>query len=149
MNEQPSYSDKLRHPLWQKKRLEILQRDNFTCLLCGDTETELHIHHMEYIRGREPWEYENLVLKTLCKHCHLIVEYFKKEKEAVLLCKKVPYEDDYVEFYVVCLVNDFFGDEEVLVRHLFLTNNRDIKVYHTYSKREIEKISGLFKAAVL
>jgi len=28
-----SYSDTLKNPLWQKKRLEILSRDKFTCQL--------------------------------------------------------------------------------------------------------------------
>lgn len=64
------YSEKLRSPKWQKKRLEILTRDNFTCQLCGDTETELQIHHKEYISGKDPWEYDNALLITLCKDCH-------------------------------------------------------------------------------
>ena len=71
------YAEKLRHPLWQKKRLEILSRDEFCCTLCGDHETELHIHHKEYKRGSEPWEYEDSVLQTLCKHCHALVENLK------------------------------------------------------------------------
>jgi hypothetical protein len=147
-----TYSEKLRDPRWQKKRLEILQRDNFTCLLCGDKETELHIHHEEYIRGRKPWEYENSKLKTLCKHCHFIVEHFKASKETVLLCRKVAYEDDYVEFYVVVLAPVFFEDEdkEIEVRHLYLTDNKDVDIRHKYSKDEIKRVSDLFfKADIL
>jgi hypothetical protein len=68
------YSDLLRDPRWQKKRLEILQRDNFTCQHCKDTETELHVHHEEY-HGK-PWEVESNKLVTLCKHCHFIIENF-------------------------------------------------------------------------
>ena len=30
------YSEKLKDPRWQKKRLEILERDNFRCQYCGD-----------------------------------------------------------------------------------------------------------------
>ena len=52
-----TYSDKLKSPKWQKKRLEILQRDNFTCFNCGDTERTLHVHHESYIKGKEPWDY--------------------------------------------------------------------------------------------
>lgn len=66
------YSDLLRDPRWQKKRLEILQRDNFTCKHCKDTETELHVHHEAY-RGN-PWEIESDKLVTLCKHCHYAIE---------------------------------------------------------------------------
>lgn len=71
------YADKLRHPLWQKKRLEILERDKFTCQKCWDNETELHIHHSYYKNGANPWEYENDSLSALCKYCHAIVEHLK------------------------------------------------------------------------
>ena len=43
-----AYSEKLKNPKWQKKRLEILNRDNFTCIKCGDKETTLQIHHFKY-----------------------------------------------------------------------------------------------------
>lgn len=73
-----TYSEKLKHPLWQKKRLEILERDKFTCQKCWDDQTELHIHHSYYKNGAEPWEYENDSLLSLCKHCHAIIEHFKE-----------------------------------------------------------------------
>lgn len=147
--EQTTYSEMLRNPLWQKKRLEILQRDNFTCILCGDKETELHIHHEEYIRGRKPWEYENDKLKTLCKHCHFLVEYLKKLNDQIVVCRKVAYEDEYVEFYIAVLTDDLFGDKEVVVSDIYLTDNKDIQIAREYTKTEIEKISNLFKEAVL
>lgn len=74
MAEKKTYSEKLRDPRWQKKRLEILEQNNFTCQLCSDTETELHVHHLFYTKGKQPWEYTNDALVTLCKHCHLLVE---------------------------------------------------------------------------
>ena len=73
------YQTKLKDPQWQKKRLDILSRDNFTCLLCNDTETTLHVHHHEYQYGREPWDYENDNFATLCEHCHKEVEVLKKD----------------------------------------------------------------------
>jgi hypothetical protein len=72
-----TYSEKLRDPRWQKKRLEILNRDGFACCLCGDKETELHVHHDKYYGN--PWQAKNDDLQTLCKHCHLLVEFNKKE----------------------------------------------------------------------
>lgn len=71
-----TYSEKLKNPKWQKKRLEILQRDEFKCTLCKDTETELHVHHEKYTKN--PWDAPNEDLKTLCKDCHKFIEYFKK-----------------------------------------------------------------------
>lgn len=77
-----TYAEKLKHPKWQKKRLQILQRDNFSCQLCGDTETTLHIHHEVYRKG-EVWEYENHELITYCEHCHAVIEYNKKQEEII------------------------------------------------------------------
>lgn len=67
------YSDKLKSPKWQKKRLEMLERDNFTCQCCGDTETMLHVHHKKYEWQRLPWEYPDSGLITVCNHCHLAI----------------------------------------------------------------------------
>lgn len=77
MAKEKTYSEKLKDPRWQKKRLEVLQRDNFTCQLCGDAETELHVHHHSYVKGRQPWEYELTNVVTYCKHCHRVVEELK------------------------------------------------------------------------
>lgn len=65
-----TYQEKLKDPRWQKKRLEILQRDNFTCENCGDSETELHVHHRWYEKNTEIWDYPNEVFETLCVNCH-------------------------------------------------------------------------------
>lgn len=73
-----NYSDLLKSPKWQKKRLEILSRDNFQCKLCNDEDTLLNIHHKRYINGKLPWQYDDCDLITICKDCHGIVEYFKK-----------------------------------------------------------------------
>jgi len=77
----PTYSDKLKSPKWQKKRLEILQRDNFACFNCGDTERTLHVHHENYIKGKEPWDYEDDYLTTVCDICHEHTHLLKTEFE--------------------------------------------------------------------
>ena len=71
-----TYADKLRDPRWQKLRLEILQRDNFTCLACCLKENELHVHHLRYARGN-PWESAHEDLVSLCKRCHKEAEEIK------------------------------------------------------------------------
>lgn len=52
-----NYSEKLKDPRWQKKRLEIMARDFFTCQMCQCKDNTLHVHHRHYIGGREPWDY--------------------------------------------------------------------------------------------
>lgn len=65
-----TYFEKLKDPRWQKKRLEALARYYWTCERCGDTESTLHVHHRQYFKGREPWEYEVGQLAVLCEDCH-------------------------------------------------------------------------------
>lgn len=65
-----NYSEKLKDPRWQKKRLEILERDKWACAVCGEKEKTLHVHHLFYFPKKEPWEIENGFLLTLCKDCH-------------------------------------------------------------------------------
>lgn len=69
-----SYFEKLRDPRWQRRRLEVLERDGFACTECGDDKSELHVHHKYYVRGRSPWEYDDEALATLCEPCHLAVQ---------------------------------------------------------------------------
>ena len=64
------YFEKLKDPRWQKKRLEILERDKWTCRYCGEKERKLHVHHLFYIPKTEPWEIHNGFLITLCDKCH-------------------------------------------------------------------------------
>lgn len=67
------YSKLLQDPRWQKKRLEIMQRDNFTCQMCGNGLTSgvpLNVHHYVYHKGYLPWEYPDKDLITLCRDCH-------------------------------------------------------------------------------
>lgn len=65
-----TYSEKLRSPLWQRFRLEVMQRDDFKCTRCKSGATFLHVHHTKYIKGREPWEYDLSLMETLCEVCH-------------------------------------------------------------------------------
>jgi hypothetical protein len=68
--EKKTYSEKLKDPRWQKKRLEIFERDEWTCQRCNHTEYPLAVHHLRYIQGLDPWEYESKILITLCEYCH-------------------------------------------------------------------------------
>jgi hypothetical protein len=64
------YPEKLKDPKWQKKRLEILARDEWSCRRCFDTKSTLQVHHRIYLPDAEPWEYPNKFLVTLCEECH-------------------------------------------------------------------------------
>ena len=70
------YIEQLQDPRWQKVRLSVMNRDNFTCRMCGDKNTTLNIHHKEYYRGFA-WDTPQEHLITVCKHCHLEIEKMK------------------------------------------------------------------------
>jgi len=72
------YKEQLKSPMWQKKRLEIMERDKFTCQCCGDTESQLQVHHTRYEFGKKVWEYDNETLITFCEDCHSDATDFKK-----------------------------------------------------------------------
>lgn len=78
-----TYQEKLKHPKWQKKRLEILERDKWTCRHCLSTDKTLHVHHINYADA--PWETDNKFLITLCHDCHSAEEInFKQESEDLI-----------------------------------------------------------------
>ena len=65
-NYKKSYLD----PRWQRKRLEIMKRDDFCCLACGESSKTLNVHHTYYVSGRDIWDYPNFCYKTYCSDCH-------------------------------------------------------------------------------
>lgn len=88
-----SYQQKLSDPRWQKKRLEIFNRDNWACTNCGETKLELHAHHELY--SGEPWEVSSDLIKTLCHLCHtnkhkaLVPSIVELQREYLILIDKV------------------------------------------------------------
>lgn len=65
-----AYAAKLKDPRWQRKRLEIMQRDKWMCQRCLRTDRTLNVHHKEYMPGADPWEYPGNLLETICEQCH-------------------------------------------------------------------------------
>lgn len=83
-----TYSELLKDPRWQKKRLEIMQRDNFTCQLCFSSTKTLHVHHLEY-ENSHPWDTPDVNLITLCEECHKKLEMDKKVSNNSLFFTKI------------------------------------------------------------
>jgi hypothetical protein len=77
-----AYSDLLKDPKWQKKRLHILKRDKWTCKCCGSKDKTLHVHHFTYQTGKKPWEYPDDNFITLCYSCHEDEESFIRDQNA-------------------------------------------------------------------
>jgi hypothetical protein len=81
-----TYSEKLKDPRWQRKRLDILKRDDFTCRDCGAINKTLHVHHCHY-DGGDPWKANDDVLLTLCEDCH--IRRGKVEADAKLMFAQI------------------------------------------------------------
>lgn len=111
-----AYAEKLKDPRWQKCRLLILERDNFTCRLCGDDKTTLHVHHWEYQKGREPWEHDDVLMVCICAICHSNLHKIKEE-HGTTLYELAMYDVESAE--VKMLIRD-------LVKYIF-SNNSTIK----------------------
>ena len=47
-----------------------MNEDNFICMICGEKEKQLTVHHIRYVKDKMIWEYPNSLLITLCNDCH-------------------------------------------------------------------------------
>lgn len=82
-----TYYEKLKDPRWQKKRLEVMQRDGFDCTSCHDGATStLNVHHrVAYRKNTDPWEYELDELVTLCEGCHAEISEYVSSITSIIL----------------------------------------------------------------
>lgn len=79
MKPKSEYAKKLMDPRWQKMRLEVFERDLFTCQMCGDEKSTLNVHHRYYVFPKDPWDYPLTALVTLCQPCHEVESETIKE----------------------------------------------------------------------
>jgi DNA-directed RNA polymerase subunit M/transcription elongation factor TFIIS len=124
--------DQYSHPKWQKKRLEILEYDNYTCQKCGDKESTLHVHHTFYEKERMMWEYERGHLITLCDKCHKVTHaHLDNIKRYGLATSQTNYRVERTaetngclltleDISTICFITEVCGDESVAYRTLKL-----------------------------
>ena len=77
-----TYKEQLLDPRWQKRRLEIFERDHWMCRSCCETSKTLHVHHMVYEKNCTAWNADDLCLVTVCSDCHEKL-HSKNENERV------------------------------------------------------------------
>ena len=111
--------DNYKDPRWQKKRLEILNRDDWKCRSCGtsgDAENNLNVHHAYYEGGKMPWEYDNQVLISWCNKCHTKRHEIQKTILLYLVTFTLVEIDnlgfsDHPDFYL--LLDDYLNNREL------------------------------------
>jgi hypothetical protein len=99
------YLKKLQDPRWQKKRLEIFARDDFECQKCGRDNQTLVVHHRKYLSGREPWEYENNLLLTMCRECHEAEKDISKECQKLISILKTKFSAEDISSLALAFSN--------------------------------------------
>lgn len=102
-----SYSEKLLDPRWQKKRLEVLDAAEFTCEICGDSESTLHVHHKQYLKNHEIWEYDADQLACLCKNCHS--NHHEQEDLLKDAISRIPIDGPFDSEHVAFLIYGLLG----------------------------------------
>jgi 5-methylcytosine-specific restriction endonuclease McrA len=70
-----SYGEQMNHPLWFKKRKEILERDGYSCTICGSDIHRLEVHHLCYHTDLLAWEYDDELMVTVCRKHHEQITY--------------------------------------------------------------------------
>lgn len=55
---------------WLKYRDACLNRAGYACERCKRFGVILQVHHPEYVRDRQPWEYPVEYGEVLCRRCH-------------------------------------------------------------------------------
>lgn len=134
-----TYSDKLKSPLWQRKRLQVYERDNWTCQLCSDDSTELHVHHISYEPGRQPWEYELDNFTTLCKHCHGAVSIYQKDYPGEFI-KAIKRPVPLLKYFAIMLLVKDRNQLKVAVLTVF---EKEINLISILSQEAINDINTL------
>jgi len=78
-----TYAEQLKHPKWQKKRLEVMSEADFKCQKCKSGDNTLNVHHKKYIKGRKAWQYRIQDFECLCENCHKFTHELETVKPIV------------------------------------------------------------------
>jgi len=108
-----AYSDQFKDPRWQRRRLEILSRDEFSCQWCQSKDSTLHVHHKRYVKGRKVWEYSDDELVTFCDECHK--EWHRMDESRALLFAQAPIEGPGAAHQLIALCAGFLAAEGYLI----------------------------------
>lgn len=144
-----SYYEKLKDPRWQKKRLEIMERDGFCCNNCYDKNSTLNVHHVFYIKNKNPWEYDSRILSTLCENCHKRItngfkriqyqihkagEFFPHSFISDLIILFIPFKSNKEKYISLSniLINMYFKDKDKRYQKIFYSFMENLQ-------KEIEK----------
>lgn len=120
------YSEQLKSPKWQNKRLIIMSRDNFMCKGFGGENSKLNVHHIKYIKGLKAWEYNNKLLITLCDSCHKIIHTAERG-----------FNLEYLKLTPTCLCNTSFSDKIDYMKNMEMSFCSKFPNFESAKKRAV------------
>ncbi len=141
-----TYLEKLKNPRWQKMRLKILERDDWTCQACGNKEMTLNIHHRYYKAKTDPWDYPEESLLTLCEECHEIerIAYPEASAELMEACKEKLLSGDVQSLAIGIHFAPSIKEKSIDAIAWALENPKElthlIKKYKSHRKKQMEEI---------
>lgn len=134
-----TYSERLKDPRWQKKRLEVLNRDNFTCVECGDSVSTLHVHHIKYSR-RNPWEEDAINLITVCLHCHALATHYEEKDFKIIKREKSFRKNGDIIFFLL----HTHKEEYFLYMVKMLSSGENIEMLAAFTKSDLDVLIKMF-----
>ncbi len=103
------WSSAFRDSRWQRKRLEIMERDGWFCQSCGKKDgVALNVHHAYYESGKAPWEYPSECLITYCEDCH--TKRHKLQNDLLVKIARIPMPSFVSSIYAVEYFPDVCSD---------------------------------------
>lgn len=105
-----TYWELLKDPRWQRRRLEILEREDFACENCGSKDKTLHVHHKIYRKGAMPWDYADRDLMSLCEDCHEAETHVKRRLDEALSALGTLYYEQVLGYLEALRVLEAWGD---------------------------------------
>jgi len=144
MSEAPkNYSQKLRDPRWQKLRLEIMQRDGFSCKICSSTQKTLMVHHLKYTGN--PWEAPPQDLITLCEDCHN--EEHKNrgnnERDLLKMLRRAGFTHNHLSWLSTCIQTSDISPDKIIFVLAFFTNELDSRITKIVDKEIVRWASSV------
>ena len=126
----------LKHPYplgWKQAKKEVKKRDDFTCQICGEKETNgegYHVHHIDYDKNN--LDMDNLV--TLCRCCHNMTHHGRTFWQiifaALLSGSKIVRKPWGAEIHIV-------NHGEYCLKYLIFFKNRQFSFHVHFLKKEL------------
>lgn len=77
-----------------------MERDEFSCMSCGDKSASLNVHHLvPYRKDADPWDYDLDELTTLCEDCHKSITDDIHEMKDIIMrqCNATEYSHEFLQ----------------------------------------------------